>query len=86
MKTLAAVTATVYKGIADGGGLALQEVKPESRISEDLHLDSLELLELVMWAEEEFEIEVLDESVEAVGLKVADFVTIIWNLYEAKWK
>ena len=38
------------------------EIKPESRLIEDLHADSLDIVELVMDMEQEFDVEIPDES------------------------
>ena len=48
--------------IADQLGVNREEVKLESKISEDLGGDSLDKVELVMKIEEEFGVAVLDEG------------------------
>ena len=42
------------------------EVKPESSFIEDLGADSLDIVELVMALEEEFNIEISDEDAEKI--------------------
>lgn len=42
------------------------EVTPESNFKEDLGADSLEVIELVMQFEEEFDIQIPDEDVEKI--------------------
>lgn len=45
-------------------GVSADQVKPESKMVEDLGADSLDAVELVMAVEEEFGIEVPDEEAE----------------------
>jgi acyl carrier protein len=52
------------------------EVKEDSRFTEDLGADSLDLVELVMALEEKFDIEIPDEAVEKI-VTVADAVKYI---------
>ncbi len=52
--------------IADQLGVALEEVKPEARFIEDLGADSLDIVELIMAMEEEFETEIPDEEAEKI--------------------
>ena len=52
-------------------GVNESEVKPEAKFVDDLGADSLDLVELVMALEEEFEIEVSDEDAEKIR-KVKD--------------
>lgn len=43
------------------------QVKPESRLEEDLILDSLDIIELAMDIEEEFDVEIEELEVKTVG-------------------
>lgn len=52
------------------------EVKEDSRFIEDLGADSLDVVELVMALEEEFDIEIPDEDAEKI-LTVADAIKYI---------
>jgi acyl carrier protein len=52
--------------IADQLGVSEDEIKPESSFIEDLGADSLDIVELVMAMEEEFEIEIPDEEAENI--------------------
>ena len=52
--------------IADQLSVAQEEVKPETRFIEDLGADSLDIVELIMAMEEEFEIEITDEEAEKI--------------------
>ncbi len=47
-------------------GVDLAEIHPDSSILDDLCADSLEIVELMMVLEDEFEIEVPDEVAEAI--------------------
>jgi len=54
----------VKKIIAEKLGVDLSEVVPEASFVNDLGADSLDLVELIMTMEEEFEIEISDEDAE----------------------
>ena len=57
-------------------GVAEADVKPESRLKEDLKADSASIMMLVMDVETEFGIEVEDDAIEKVKT-VADMVAYI---------
>jgi len=59
-------------------GVSADEVKPESRMKEDLKADSASIMMLVMDVETEFGIEVEDDAIEKVKT-VADMVAYIEN-------
>jgi acyl carrier protein len=50
--------------IAEQLGMDIEEIQPECTYVEDLGADSLDIVELIMAIEEEFEIEVPDEDAE----------------------
>jgi acyl carrier protein len=52
--------------IADQLGLSEDQIKIDSKFIEDLGADSLDLVELVMAMEEEFQTEIPDEEVEKI--------------------
>jgi acyl carrier protein len=52
--------------IAEQLGVGEDEIKPESSFIEDLGADSLDIVELVMAMEEEFEVEIPDEEAEHI--------------------
>jgi acyl carrier protein len=52
--------------IADQLGVGEDEIRPESSFIEDLGADSLDIVELVMAMEEEFEVEIPDEEAENI--------------------
>jgi len=66
----------VKKIIAEKLGVDLSEVVPEASFVNDLGADSLDLVELIMTMEEEFEMEISDEDAEKlVSVKNAiDFI------------
>ena len=62
--------------IAEQLGVEASEATPEASFTEDLGADSLDIVELVMAFEEEFEIEIPDEDAEKIGT-VKDAVSYI---------
>ena len=62
--------------IADQLGVSEDEVKPETRLKEDLTADSATVMMLVMDIENEFDIEIEDDAIEKVKT-VADLVKYI---------
>ncbi len=48
-------------------GLDDKEIKPESAFIEDLGADSLDVVELIMAMESEFDVEIPDEDVEEIS-------------------
>jgi acyl carrier protein len=72
----AAIEAKVKSIIADQLGVGEDEIKPESSFIEDLGADSLDIVELVMAMEEEFEVEIPDEEAENIKT-VGDAISYI---------
>ncbi|MFO7540302.1 MAG: acyl carrier protein [Chloroflexota bacterium] len=62
--------------IVDLLGVDEEEVVPEARFREDLEADSLDLVELIMAFEEEFEGEISDEEAQKITT-VGEAVTYI---------
>lgn len=62
--------------IVDQLGVSADEVKPEASFVDDLGADSLDLTELIMAMEEEFDIEIDDEDAQKI-LKVQDAISYI---------
>jgi acyl carrier protein len=62
--------------IVDQLGVNMDEVVPEASFTDDLGADSLDIVELVMAFEEEFDIEIPDEDAEKIG-KVGEAITYI---------
>lgn len=62
--------------IADQLGVSEEEVRPEARFIEDLGADSLDIVELIMAMEEEFETEIPDEEAEKI-LTVGDTIEYV---------
>jgi acyl carrier protein len=60
------IETNVRETIAEQLGVAADEVKSESSFIEDLGADSLDIVELVMALEEEFNIEISDEDAEKI--------------------
>ena len=70
------VAEKVKKIIDDQLGVSADEVKPEASYVEDLGADSLDLTELIMAMEEEFEVEIADDDAQKL-LKVQDAISYI---------
>ncbi len=68
----------VRKIIAEQLGISVDEVQPDSYFVKDLGADSLDIVELIMAFEEEFNIEIADEKVEKIRT-VGDAVRFISN-------
>ena len=64
--------------IAEQLGVGEDEIKPGSSFIEDLGADSLDIVELVMAMEEEFEVEIPDEEAEHIKT-VADAINYVNN-------
>lgn len=63
---MATVLERVTKVIVDRLGVDESEVKPEASFREDLGADSLDVVELVMELEDEFDLEISDEDAEKI--------------------
>lgn len=68
----------VNKIIVEQLGVSPDEVKPDASFVEDLGADSLDLTELIMAMEEEFDIEIADDDAQKI-LKVQDAIDYIEN-------
>ena len=68
----------VNKIIVEQLGVNEDEVKPNAAFVEDLGADSLDLTELIMAMEEEFDIEIADEDAQKI-VKVQDAIDYIEN-------
>ena len=77
-----AVEEKVKDIIAEQLGVKKEEIKPESSFIDDLGADSLDLVELIMMLEEEFEKEIPDEDAEKIQT-VQDAIDYIKNNKEA---
>jgi acyl carrier protein len=66
----------VKKIIVDRLGVDEDKVTPEASFKEDLGADSLDVVELVMELEDEFDLEISDEEAENIN-KVGEVVSYI---------
>ena len=76
MTILATVLERVSKVIVDRLGVDESEVKLEASFREDLGADSLDVVELVMELEDEFDMEISDEDAEKIAT-VGDAISCI---------
>ena len=75
-RKLISVEDKVRKIIAEKLSVDLEEVVPEASFVDDLGADSLDLVELIMSMEEEFDTEISDEAAEKI-LSVQDAIDYI---------
>ena len=73
---MATILERVSKVVVDRLGVDESEVKPEASFREDLGADSLDVVELVMEFEEEFDMQIEDEDAEKIQT-VGDAVSFI---------
>lgn len=66
----------VKKIVADRLSVDEEKVKPEASFKEDLEADSLDVVELVMELEDEFDLEISDEEAEKIAT-VGDVIDYI---------
>ncbi|MGH7795280.1 MAG: acyl carrier protein [Candidatus Binatia bacterium] len=72
----ASIQARVKESVCEQLGVSAEEVTPEASFIEDLGADSLDIVELVMALEEEYEMEISDEDAEKIKT-VQDVITYI---------
>lgn len=63
-------------------GVSREEVVPQASFIEDLGADSLDIVELVMAMEEEFDIEIPDDDAEKIQT-IGDVITYVKGKLEA---
>lgn len=77
------VFARIREMLAGRQAVPLEEIGPDTRLKEDLEVDSLDLVELSMLVEEEYGIELFDEQLGAVNT-VGDVVRLILENVSAR--
>ncbi|WKZ57334.1 MAG: acyl carrier protein [Bdellovibrionota bacterium] len=60
------ITERIKSIIVEQLGVSMEEVTPEASFIEDLGADSLDIVELIMALEEEYEMEIPDEDAEKI--------------------
>lgn len=78
MASVEEITERVKGIVAEQLGAAADDVTAKASLIEDLGADSLDIVELVMALEEEYEMEIPDEDAEKIQT-VQDIVTYIHN-------
>ena len=69
--------------IAEQLGIGVDQITPEAKFIDDLGADSLDVVELVMALEEQFDIEIADEDAEKIQT-VGDAISFIRQLAEGQ--
>lgn len=71
------IEARIKKVVAEQLSVEEAEIRPESSFQDDLGADSLDLVELIMAMEEEFEIKIEDDAAQKIKTvqNAIDFVT-----------
>ena len=75
---MVALDTRVSELIVEQLGVSMEEIRPEASFIDDLGADSLDIVELVMAMEEEFEVEIPDEEAENIKT-VGDAVNYVNN-------
>lgn len=70
------ISAKVCEIVVDQNCLDKEEVKAEANLKEDLALDSLDIVELTMKCEKEFNVTIKDEEAEAI-VTVGDITNLV---------
>ncbi|HET7579597.1 MAG TPA: acyl carrier protein [Bacillales bacterium] len=70
------ILSRVQKIVADRLDVDEDKIKPESSFKDDLEADSLDVVELVMELEDEFDMEISDEDAEKIAT-VGDVIDYI---------
>lgn len=70
------ISGRVKSIIVEQLGVSMEEVNPQASFIEDLGADSLDIVELIMALEEEFDMEIPDEDAEKIQT-VNDVITYI---------
>ena len=68
----------LYKAVASVLDIDESKITPESKFADDLGADSLDVFQIIMGIEEEFDIEIPNEAAESI-VTVADAVEQIKN-------
>lgn len=78
--TVDEVRAKVYDIIVSKMGVAREQIKDESKFTDDLGADSLDTVELVMEFENQFQIQIPDEDAE----KISTVYSVVEYIVERK--
>jgi acyl carrier protein len=73
---MASVDERVKEIIAEQLGLEKDDIQPEASFIDDLGADSLDIVEMIMTIEDEFDVEISDEDAEKI-ISVQDAINYI---------
>ncbi len=73
---MSSILERVINVVVEGLGVDIEEARPEASFSEDLGADSLDIVELVMAFEKEFDVDITDQDAEKISTiqQAADFI------------
>ncbi len=77
------VFGTIQLAIAEKNAIKIDDIKAESRLMNDLGMDSLDLIETLMVVEDMYNVEVADDAIDKAKT-VQDCVDIIQEAIERK--
>ena len=72
------------KLLIDKLGVSQEDIKPEAKFTDDLGADSLDMVELIMEFEKEFNLAIPDEDTETINT-VSDAETYLIQKISNKW-
>ena len=70
---------------AESQGISREKIRPDSRLLEDLHIDSLDMVELLMTLEEQFDVSIPDDLGKQMFIRSPLTVTALAEIVRHQW-